>query len=249
MPKKDEKAGNGMINFYEHKDIKKHLTVSHNPHLTETQIKLPCRVGVVAASGGGKSNFMLNCLSKMSDTFGHVYICIPNGGQEPLYQFLLDKVGAKNVTFFKRATEIPPMAKFPHSDKQILLIFDDMVNATEPEQMIMREWFLRGRKVGKGVSMFFLSQSYFKISKFIRLQFNYLVLLKLSSMRDMSLIMSDYSLGVQKEELLAIYKDATKLQFGFLKIDVDARNNNLKYSRNFTQFYHVDDEDEDEDEN
>ena len=202
-------------------------------------MKIPFRCMIYAASGGGKSNACLSILAKMSDTFKHIFVCIPNGGQEPLYQFLQDKIGAKNITFFKKATEIPQMTKMPFTNEgQCCLIFDDMVNAPEVEQSVMREWFLRGRKCGKGMSLFFLTQSYFKTQKFIRLNTNYLIILKMGSVRDLRLILSDFNLGLKKEDLLAIYKDATKEKFNFLKIDAEA-DDDRKFSKNFTQFYEI----------
>ena len=45
-------------------------------------------------------------------------------------------------------------------------------------------------------------------------------MLKLSSMRDLNMVMADYNLGLSKDEVKAIYKDATKTAGDFLKIDV-----------------------------
>jgi hypothetical protein len=48
MPKKGLKGSidNSMINFYEHKDVKKLATKYHNPHYADTQINIPARIGV-----------------------------------------------------------------------------------------------------------------------------------------------------------------------------------------------------------
>ena len=72
------------------------------------------------------------------------------------------------------------------------------------------------------------------------------MLLKLSSMRDLNLILSDFSLGVNKEQLQTVYKQATKQQFNFLKVDIDNPNNNKKFSHNWTDFYDFGDEDNDD---
>jgi hypothetical protein len=37
---------NSMTNLYQYKDIKKYITKYHNPHFEETQMTVPCRVGV-----------------------------------------------------------------------------------------------------------------------------------------------------------------------------------------------------------
>ena len=43
-----------------------------------------------------------------------------------------------------------------------------------------------------------------------------------------------------------MYKDATKEKFNFLKIDVENRDDNKKFSHNFTGFYKIDNEDSDQ---
>jgi hypothetical protein len=40
-------------------------------------------MAVIAASGGGKTQLLLNQISKMNDTFGHIYVCYR--ASEPLY--------------------------------------------------------------------------------------------------------------------------------------------------------------------
>ena len=94
--------------------------------------------------------------------------------------------------------------------------------------------------------MCYLSQSFFRIPKIIRLQCNYSILLKLGSKRDLSLILSDYGLGVDKEELMAIYKDATQIPLNFLKISTDERDDSKRFSHNWTGWYNIgSDSDED----
>ena len=46
---------NEMINFYEHKDVKKLMPEYKNPHFEETQMNTPARIGVIASSGTGKT--------------------------------------------------------------------------------------------------------------------------------------------------------------------------------------------------
>ncbi|MFN9951980.1 MAG: ATPase/DNA packaging protein, partial [bacterium] len=74
------------ISHYNHKKMKEFLTDYHNPSFNSHQIKVPFRIGVIGSSGGGKSQWLLNMLSKMQDTFGHIYVCYR--APEPLYQFL-----------------------------------------------------------------------------------------------------------------------------------------------------------------
>ena len=232
---------NEMINFYETKNIKQFLTEYENPHFDSHQIKVPFRISVIAASGSGKTQWLLNLISRMNDTFGHIYICYR--ASEPLYQLLEKGVGSDKITFFTQLSKFILPQDVP-KDKQILMVFDDVVNYSEKDQKIICEYYVRGRKIGKGVSMCYLSQSFFRIPKIIRLQCNYLILLKLGSRRDLTLILSDYGLGVDKEELMAIYRDATKIPFDFLKIATDERDDNKRFSKNWTGFYAIESDSE-----
>jgi hypothetical protein len=64
---------NEMVNFYAHKGMKEFITEYENPHFDSHQIKVPFRLATIASSGGGKTAWLLNMLSRMNDTFGHIY--------------------------------------------------------------------------------------------------------------------------------------------------------------------------------
>ena len=229
-------SSNDMVNFYTHKGMKEFITDYHNPNFESHQIKVPFRISVIAASGSGKTQWLLNLISRMNDTFGHIYVCYRTA--EPLYQFLEKSIGSDKITFFTSLSKFIQPSEIK-KDCQCLVVFDDVVNYSEKEQKIIAEYYIRGRKIGKGISMAYLSQSFFRIPKIIRLQTNYLILLKLGSKRDLALILSDYGLGVDKNELMAIYKDATQIPFDFLKVSTDERLDSKRFSKNWSQFYDI----------
>jgi hypothetical protein len=244
MPKKGLKGNsdNSMINFYEHKDVKKLATKYHNPHFKDTQIDIPARIGVIAPSGTGKTQWLLNYISKSFDTFGHIVVVYKSS--EPLYEFLRDKIGSKNITFYTKLTDLPAPNNLDMGNKQVLLVFDDQV-ATRDQSKI-EEYFLRGRKVAGGITMCYLSQNFHGIPVLIRRQFNYVIILKLSGAKDMKQIIANYSLGLDPDEIVKLYKDATRDKFNFLKISVDERDENKMYSHNFTDFYNVKNDSDDD---
>ena len=227
---------NEIINFYKHKNMREFITEYANPCFESHQIKVPFRMSVIGASGGGKTQFLLNLISKCQNTFGHIYVCYK--APEPLYQFLEKIIGADRITFFTQLSKFIQPNEVP-KDKQILMVFDDCVTYSDKQHDIIKEFFIRGRKIGKGVSMCYLSQSFFRIPKIIRLQCNYLILLKLGSKKDLSLILSDYGLGVDKNELMMIYKDATKIPFDFLKLSTEEREDDKRFSKNWNEFYKI----------
>jgi hypothetical protein len=233
-----KKNDNSMTNFYQHKDIKKYITKYHNPHFEDTQMSIPARIGVIAPSGTGKTQWLLNFISKSTDTFGKIIVVLK--AMEPLYEFLRDKIGSKNVDFYTKLTELPAPNDLNLGNKQVLLVFDDQV--AEKNQQKIEEYFLRGRKVAGGITCIYLSQNFFGIPTLIRRQFNYVVILKLSGAKDMKQIIQNYSLGLDANEVVKLYKDATKELFHFMKISVEERNENKRFSHNFTGFYKISDE-------
>jgi hypothetical protein len=232
------KSDEVITNFYDHKDIKKYITSYHNPHFKDTQMTIPSRVGVIAPSGTGKTQWLLNFISKSTDTFGKIIVVLK--AMEPLYEFLRDKIGSKNIDFYTKLTELPAPNDLNLGNKQILLVFDDQV--AEKNQQKIEEYFLRGRKVAGGITCIYLSQNFFGIPTLIRRQFNYVIILKLSGAKDMKQIIQNYSLGLDANEVVKLYKDATKELFHFMKISVEERDENKRFSHNFTGFYKISDE-------
>jgi hypothetical protein len=237
-----KKNGDNIINFYEHESIKKYITSYRNPHFKDTQMSIPARMGIIAPSGSGKSQFVLNYIAKCSDTFGHIVIVCK--AMEPLYELLRDKLGSKAVTFYLKLTDLPAPNDLNMGNKQVLLIFDDQ--NVEKKQEKIEEYFLRGRKVGAGVTMMYLAQNFFGIPTLIRRQFNYVIILKLSGSKDLKAIITNYSLGLDANEIVKICKDATKDKLNFFKIDLETRFANRTYSHNFTGFYKISDEIDDD---
>ena len=238
MSKKKNLAmnNNEMVNFYENKKLRELLTTYDNPCFDIHRITILFRMGVISASGGGKTCMVLNMIHKMPDTWGHIYVCYK--ASEPLYEFMAKCIGEQNITFFTQLSKFPQLNDMPR-DKQILCIFDDCVTYPEKQQEIIKEIAIRGRKYGKGISMCYLSQSFYKIPRLIRLQFNYLIILKLGSKRDTEMIISECSIGIEKDELLSLYKEATKQKFNFLKINLETGNDNEKFSKNFNSFFTI----------
>jgi hypothetical protein len=135
----------------------------------------------------------------------------------------------ENVSFYEDG-EVPDIKEFEENTEQIFIIFDDLVNADKKVQQKICEFFLRGRKLH--ITSLYLSQSYFKTPKFIRINCGYIFLRGISSKRDLSMILRDYELGVDIKELMQIYKYAVAQPFSFLGIDVDAPEER-KFRSNF----------------
>ena len=213
---KKKTTTNEMTNWY--KILPKSMTPTyHNPCFDKHKMKIPFRACIIGGSGSGKTTLVLELIHRANDTFGLIVLCVKNA-DEPLYNFLKSKLKPEQLHIYENG-EIPPLEKYKDEETQILMIFDDLVN--EKNQKPIIEWFIRGRKLAEGVSMVYLSQSYFAMPKTIRIQCNYIMLKKLSSTKDLKAILRDFSLGLEPDELMALYKYATEDQKDFLMVDLE----------------------------
>jgi hypothetical protein len=169
----------------------------------------------VGGSGAGKTSALMELIRRMKNTFNHIAICCKSK-EEPLYQYLEQKVG-DGVSFYEGIDNIPDLDDFKDMG-QSLIVFDDLV--LEKDQRKIEQYFIRARKVGGGVSCCYLTQSYFRTPKMIRAQCNYIILKKLGERRDLNLILSEFSLGIDKDKLGKMYSHAMTVPNSFLLIDV-----------------------------
>ena len=222
-----------MENFYSRKDVKKYCVKADNPNYDLHHFDTPFRSLVVAPSGSGKSNFITNLISlfcKGKGTFDSIFIFCKSR-DEPLYQFLGDK--SKGLIEVHEDLEKLPALNELKPSEQTLIIFDDFITDIKKHSTI-QEFFIRGRK--RGCSLMFLSQSYYNKPKNIRQNINYLVVLKLGGTRDVNSILRECSIGLTKEQLLSMYKEATREKFDVFIINLD-KNTNERYRHNFLNYY------------
>jgi hypothetical protein len=84
----------------------------------------------------------------------------------------------------------------------------------------------------------FLSQSFYNTPKIIRQNVNYVVILKLGGTRDINSLLREVSIGLTKEQLLDMYKEATKIKFDVMIINLE-KSGNERYRKNFLQYFEI----------
>ena len=89
--------------------------------------------------------------------------------------------------------------------KQVCCIFDDLIK----DNNYINEWFVRSRK--KNCSNFFLSHSYFKIFKTLRLNIHYLILFKITK-NQLSQIYINQSINIEKEKFYKLLSDLNRYE-------------------------------------
>lgn len=233
--KKPTQKPNEIVNFYEIIP-KKYLDDVENPNFHLHQIEIPFRMCVVAPSGSGKTNFVLNLIRVFSQgkgTFTDITIVTRNK-DEPLYNWLAGQ--SDNIKILEGMTNNPKLDDY---DKKYnhLLIWDDLVLSKNLDSVC--EYYLRARK--KNVSLLFLSQSYVDIPKMIRKNSTFLVLFDLGgSKREQDFIMREWSGELDRDELRAIYEDAVKEKLSPLIIKGGKVKRSEKYRKGFVGFYDLD---------
>ena len=185
---------------------------------------------IIGQSGSGKTNCMYSLIvhNKNWDMF---YICT-KALHEPLYEMLINaikKVAPDRVVAVDSPKDLPPINSL--NDKiQNLVIFDDMICEDAKGRAIIQEWYIRGRKAN--ASIFYLAQTYFDISKMIRLQANTIILKKITSKKELRAIVKDYALDMELEDLQKIYKQCTE-GFDFFTINLKSNDPSKMYYHNF----------------
>jgi ABC-type dipeptide/oligopeptide/nickel transport system ATPase component len=222
-----------MIDWYK-KIPSKYLTKSHNPNYNIHGLKIPFRMLIIGSSGAGKTQTLLNIMHNMGDTFNDIYIITKNK-QEPLYEYLEDKLGKSGLKVVEGINNAPDLDKDIDKEDQTLIVMDDLV--LEKNQRHLEEYFLRARK--QNCSLIYISQSYFAVPQMIRKNLTYLVIKQLANLPDLFRILREYSLGVDKKQLLKIYENAiSDNKQDFLLVDLDAEPQN-RFRKNFSDLYDI----------
>lgn len=230
-----------MINFYESKQIKKFINKADDPHYDDHHIGINSRTVIIGGSGSGKTNAIMNYIRLAPDTFNHIYVIFKE--MEPIYEMLQDQL-KKGITFYDDIAKLPNLEVFNkgrEKEDECLIIFDDQINESTKKIDKVSEYFLRGRK--KHITCFFISQSFFKIPKFLRQNVNNVILMKIGSEKDLKLIMREFCVGVSIEKMYEMYEESTRKDLDFFKIDVSGRNLNEKYSHNFVNCFKIKNDD------
>ena len=212
----EEMKGGKVVNMYEHIPSN-FLDKTENPNFHLHKLKIPMRMCIVAPSGSGKTNFLINLLHLFSQgegTFQSITI-ITRNKDEPLYRWIQSV--CEQIVIKEGLNNTPSLDKYD-KDFNHLVVFDDLVLSKDLSSV--EQYYIRARKLN--VSCIFISQSYFRIPKVIRNNCSYMVLLKLSGQREVNMILSEFGLGVSKEELVKIYEYATKDKFYPLLIDLES---------------------------
>ena len=127
----------------------------------------------------------------------------------------------------------------PIKKRKVLIIFDDMIadmisnNKLNP---IVTELFIRGRKLN--ISIVFITQSYFKVPKDVRLNSTHFFIMKIPNKRELQQIALNHSSDIDFKGFMNIYNKSTKEPYSFLVNDTTLPSDNpLRFRRNLLDEY------------
>ena len=176
---------------------------------------------VVGPTGCSKTNLLFNILT-LNPVYEKIYIITKQ--PEDKYTFLFNKFKS-DVKILYNNDEYN-LDELIDGKKQVCCIFDDLIKDIN----YINEWFVRSRK--KNCSNFFLSHSYFKISKTLRLNIHYLILLKIPK-NQLSQIYIDQAINIEKEKF---YKIITNLnRYEDILLDLNNPIEQLQIRKNLNE--------------
>ena len=84
--------------------------------------------------------------------------------------------------------------------------------------------FLRGRKLN--ISLVFISQSFLKVPKTLRLNITHYFIIKINNKEELKKIASNHSFNIEFKDFMKFYKDFTKGPYSILVKDKTFPSNN-----------------------
>ena len=125
----------------------------------------------------------------------------------------------------------------PIKKRKILTVFDDMIaDMTNNNKLnpVITELFIRGRK--PNISIVFITQSYFKVPKDVRLNSTHFFIMKIPNKRELQQIALNHSSDIDFKDFIQIYKKCTTQPYSFLVNDTTLPSDDpLRFRKNLLE--------------
>ena len=212
-----------MINFDDYANENKTQHSKKWPYIPDH----PYRILTVGGSGSGKANAILNLINNQPD-IDKIYLYAKDP-YEAKYQFLINKresTGLKHFNdpkaFIEYSNDMQDVYKNideynTDKERKILIVFDDMIADminNKNLNSIVTELFTRGRKLN--ISFVFITQSYFKVPKDVRLSSSHFFIMIIPNKRELQEIALNHSSDISTRDFIKIHKKCTAEPYSFL---------------------------------
>ena len=185
---------------------------------------------IIGPSGSGKTNTLLHLITDLHP-IDKIYLYAKDL-HEPKYEYLINKreqAGIKNLNdphaFIEYSDDMNDVLDDINNynknrDKKVPIVFDDMIADREYNKnfkRIIKELFHRALKIN--VSIVFITQSYFRALKDVRLNSTHYILLKIGNKKELKRIAEEKSGHLVYKDFLKMYNYCTEEPYSFMTID------------------------------
>ena len=185
---------------------------------------------IIGPSGSGKANTLLHLINNFPP-IDKIYLYAKDT-DEKKYQYLINKreqAGIKNLNdphaFIEYSNDMNDVLDDINNynknrNKKVLIIFDDMIDdimKSEKVKAIVKVLFIRCRKLN--TSIVFITQSYFRTPKDVRLNSTHYILMKIGNKKELKSIAEETSGHLDFKDFLKIYNYCTKEPYSFMLVD------------------------------
>ena len=144
------------------------------------------------------------------------------------YQYLINKREGAGIDHFNDTKAFIEYSNDMHDvykntdeynldkDNKNLIVFDDMIADminNKKLNSIVTELFIRGRKLN--ISLVFITQSYFKVPKDVRLNTTHFFIAKIPNKRELQEIAINHSSDISTKDFANIYRECTAEPYSF----------------------------------
>ena len=127
----------------------------------------------------------------------------------------------------------------PDKENKILIVLDDMIADMINNKKLnstVSGLFITGRKLN--ISLVFITQSYFKVPKDVRLNTTYFFIAKIPNKRELQQIAINHLSDINTKDFANIYRKYTAESYSFLVNDTMLPSNNrLRFRKNLFNIY------------
>ena len=177
----------------------------------------PNRILIIGGSGSGRTNALLNLINNQPD-IDKIYLYAKDP-YEAKYQYLVnkrEKVGLKHYNdskaFIEYSNDLQDVYKNIEEynlgkKRKVLIVFDDMIAGminNKKLNPIVNALFIRDRKLN--ISIVFITKSYYKVPKEVRLNSTHFFIMKIPNKNELQHIALNHSSGIDFKDIMKIYK-------------------------------------------
>ena len=209
------------------------LDANFNKHFIYPRTHVCC----IGGTGSGKTTALLDFIERSQGKFFRIIIFSGSTTQEPLYEYLKDKI--PEVEMYNDIEALPELSAFEDDkEHEKLIVFDDFITLKSKEMSKITKYFVAGRKYG--FSCWSMVQNYTSCPKPIIRNINIFILFKLNDTVSLNNIMKNHILDSEysRDEIKQMYSLATKKTMNFFMIDLSRETpHERKYRHNFLDFF------------